>query len=87
MRRTHDQVRVETRIEERSGMLAQVAKHRAGVAIAVRRGTMTLAEAELVNRQVAALAEACAIGLHVESETCHAVRDAMRPLVKELGRG
>lgn len=87
MRRTHDQVRVETRIEERAGVLAQAARHRAAVATAVRNGTMTQREAELINRQMAAFAEDCAIGLHVESETCHAVRDAMRPLVKELGRG
>ncbi len=87
MRRTHDQVRVETRIEERAGMIAQVLRHRAAVATAVRRGRMTEREGELVNRQMAAFAEDIAIGLHVEGATCAAVRDAMRPLVKGLKRG
>lgn len=87
MRRTHDQVRAETRIEERAGMIAQAARHRSAVATAVRRGTMTEAEGELVNRQMAVFVEDCAIGLHVEGEACAAVRDAMRPLVKGFGRG
>jgi hypothetical protein len=74
-------------IEERTGVIAQVLRHRAAVATAVRRGTMTMAEGELVNRQMAAFAEDIAIGLHVESATCATVRDAMRPLVKGLKRG
>lgn len=87
MRRTHDDVRAATRIEERAGMLAMVAKHRAGVAMAVRAGKMSRDDGDLVMRQIAGFAESCAIGLHVESDTPVAVRDAMRPLVKALSRG
>lgn len=68
-------------------MLAQVARHRAGVSIAVRAGRLTEADADLVNRHVAAFAEGCAIGLHVDGETPAAVRDAMRPLVLALNEG
>lgn len=65
-RRTHAQVRVETMIAERGGIIAMVAKHRDSVGIAVRGGKLSAAEGEHVMRQVAAFAESCAIGLHVE---------------------
>jgi len=65
-------------------MLAQVVRHRAGVAIAVKAGRLSEADADLINRNVAAFAEGCAIGLHVNEDTPLAVRDAMRPLVQAL---
>lgn len=86
-RRAHDDVRNETIVAERSGMLAHVARHRAGVLIAVQAGRLTSADADLVNRQVAAFAESCAIGLHIDGDTPNAVRDAMRPLVQALNDG
>lgn len=86
-RRTLDSARSDAIIAERAGMLAHVARHRAGVSIAVRAGRLTSADADLVNRHVAAFAESCAIGLHVDGETPAAVRDAMRPLVQALNDG
>jgi hypothetical protein len=87
MRRTHDQVRADAIVAERSGVLAMVDKHRAGVAVAVRTGKLSADDAELINRHVASFAESCAIGLHVEGETPATVRAAMRPLVRALSRG
>jgi hypothetical protein len=86
-RRTHDAVRFEAIIAERTGVLAQVVRHREGVSTAVRAGRLSEADAALINRNVAAFAEGCAIGLHVDAETPIAVRDALRPLMKALHDG
>ncbi|WP_342248629.1 Rieske 2Fe-2S domain-containing protein [Sphingomonas sp. OTU376] len=80
-RRTHDDVRNETIVAERSGMLAHVARHRAGVSIAVQAGRMTTSDADLVNRQVAAFAESCAIGLHIDGDT-----DQVQALRERFGK-
>lgn len=86
-RRTLEDMRVATIIAERSGMLGQVESHRAAMALAVRAGRISENEAALVNRQIAAFAEGCAIGLHVDGNTPAAVRDALRLLVKAVSYG
>jgi len=77
-------IAAEAIIAERSGILAHVTRRRAGLSIAVRAGRLTQADADLIERAVAAFAEDCAIGLHVQGETPVEVRDAMRPLVLAL---
>lgn len=89
MRRTHDQVRAETMIAERCGLLTLARKHAEGTARQVRTGRMSADDKTMIDRAVAAFAEAGAIGLHVEGETPAAVRDALREPVKammEVGR-
>lgn len=86
-RRTLEDVRVETMIAERSGMLLRAAEHRVSVERAVQSGKFSADEGAMVIRQVAIFAECCAIGLHVDGDTPAAVRDALRPLVKGMGNG
>lgn len=77
-RRSFDDVRAEAISAERIGMLRHVEQHRAAMAHAVARGKVDEATAAYVNRQIAAFAEGCAIGLHIDGDTPPSVRDAVR---------
>lgn len=79
-----EQVRRDTIIEERTGVLNLARRSREGTAVHVRNGRLSADVAEQIDRAVFVFAEKVAIGLHVEAETDPVVRAQLREVVRAL---